>query len=102
MRCQLPQETRSVHLFCGAALQSQRFFLAFVAARRTWPGEELVERGGDLFIAQGIVAREKHRRVRLARVTDRDPVEIAGAVRGKAKALAPTLLHKIHGVLLAF
>ena len=44
---------------------------------------------------------EKNRRVRLARLANRRPVEITGAVSGEAEASAPPVFGKVDGVLLA-
>lgn len=43
-----------------------------------------------MFVAMRIVADEKDRSVRLARFTERSPIEIARAVSGEAKSFATT------------
>lgn len=55
-----------------------------------------------MFVAMGIVADEKDRSVRLARFTERSPIEISRAIGGEAESFATAEKAQIHCVLLAF
>lgn len=69
---------------------------------RPRPRQKLLKRACNLLVSEGVVAGKKHRSVGLACVANRNPVEIAGAVRGKAEAFAPAALLQVNCVLLAF
>lgn len=66
------------------------------------PREKFIEGGGDLFVAVGIVTGKEDRGVGLTRGGGGSPIEIAGAICGKAEAFAPALGGKVGRVLLAF
>lgn len=55
-----------------------------------------------MFVAMGIVADEKDRRVRLACFTEGSPIEISRAIGGEAESFATTENGQVHCVLLAF
>lgn len=69
---------------------------------RPRPRQKLLEGAGNSFVPEGVVADKKHRSVGLACVANGNPVEIAGAVRGKAEAFTAASLLQVNCVLLAF